>query len=85
MTCGCQAGLRELCRADPELFGGTNVGGRDDRQILSGYRLFPVHYLAYARWKDADSQLQVPKAAEVFPARSWQGPGRMAAPPGCLP
>ncbi|MNF96221.1 hypothetical protein D3C84_790030 [compost metagenome] len=39
-----------------------------DRQILSGYRLFPVHYLAYAQWKDTDPQLQVPKAAEVFPA-----------------
>lgn len=39
-----------------------------DRQILGGYRLFPVHYLAYAQWADADPQLQVPAAAEVFPA-----------------
>ncbi|QJI44243.1 glycerol acyltransferase [Pseudomonas sp. ADAK2] len=39
-----------------------------DKQILGGYRLFPVHYLAYAQWKDADPQLQVPKAAEVFAA-----------------
>lgn len=39
-----------------------------DRQILGGYRLFPAHYLAYAQWADADPQLQVPKAAEVFPA-----------------
>ena len=39
-----------------------------DRHILSGYRLFPAHYLAYAQWSDADPQLQVPKAAEVFPA-----------------
>ncbi|MEJ5043541.1 1-acyl-sn-glycerol-3-phosphate acyltransferase [Pseudomonas sp. B21-036] len=39
-----------------------------DRQILGGYRLFPVHYLAYAQWADADPQLQVPRAAEVFPA-----------------
>ena len=39
-----------------------------DRQILGGYRLFPVHYLAYAQWSDADPQLQVPTAAEVFPA-----------------
>jgi len=39
-----------------------------DRQILGGYRLFPVHYLAYAQWSDADPQLQVPKAADVFPA-----------------
>nr|WP_235777322.1 hypothetical protein [Pseudomonas piscis] len=40
-----------------------------DRQILGGYRLFPVHYLAYAQWSDADPQLQVPSAAEVFPAQ----------------
>lgn len=39
-----------------------------DRQILGGYRLFPVHYLAYAQWSDGDPQLQVPTAAEVFPA-----------------
>ena len=39
-----------------------------DRQILGGYRLFPVHYLAYAQWADADPQLQVPKASEVFGA-----------------
>ncbi|MFW3896228.1 1-acyl-sn-glycerol-3-phosphate acyltransferase [Pseudomonas bharatica] len=39
-----------------------------DRQILGGYRLFPVHYLAYAQWADADPQLQVPKANEVFGA-----------------
>ncbi|NER61293.1 glycerol acyltransferase [Pseudomonas sp. MAFF212428] len=39
-----------------------------DRQILGGYRLFPAHYLAYAQWADADPLLQVPKAAEVFPA-----------------
>ncbi|QAX81842.1 1-acyl-sn-glycerol-3-phosphate acyltransferase [Candidatus Pseudomonas adelgestsugas] len=39
-----------------------------DRRILGGYWLFPVHYLAYAQWRDADPQLQVPTAAEVFPA-----------------
>ena len=39
-----------------------------DRQILGGYRLFPVHYLAYAQWQDADPQLSVPSAAELFPA-----------------
>src|SRR5450830_973264 len=39
-----------------------------DRQILGGYRLFPVHYLAYAQWSDADPQLQVSKAADLFPA-----------------
>ena len=37
-----------------------------DRQILAGYRLFPVHYLAYAMWQERDPQLQVPTAAEVF-------------------
>lgn len=39
-----------------------------DRQILGGYRLFPVHYLAYAQWADADPELDVPLAADVFPA-----------------
>lgn len=37
-----------------------------DRQILAGYRLFPVHYLAYAMWQERDPQLQVPSAAELF-------------------
>ncbi|OCR25011.1 glycerol acyltransferase [Pseudomonas syringae] len=37
-----------------------------DRQILGGYRLFPVHYLAYAQWADADPALGVPLAADVF-------------------
>ncbi|MDN7142288.1 1-acyl-sn-glycerol-3-phosphate acyltransferase [Pseudomonas sp. JQ170] len=39
-----------------------------DRQILGGYRLFPVHYLAYAQWADADPALDVPKADKVFAA-----------------
>ena len=39
-----------------------------DRQILGGYRLFPVHYLAYALWNEADPTLQVPKAEQLFPA-----------------
>jgi hypothetical protein len=39
-----------------------------DRQILGGYRLFPVHYLAYARWADADPALNVPLASEIFAA-----------------
>ena len=39
-----------------------------DKQILGGYRLFPVHYLAYAQWADADPSLNVPSAAQVFPA-----------------
>lgn len=39
-----------------------------DRQILGGYRLFPVHYLAYAQWADADPSLNVPLAKDVFAA-----------------
>jgi hypothetical protein len=39
-----------------------------DRQILSGYRLFPVHYLAYAMHSERDPELAVPDAAELFPA-----------------
>ena len=37
-----------------------------DQQILGNYRLFPVHYLAYAMWQERDPQLQVPTAAELF-------------------
>lgn len=43
-----------------------------DQQILSGYRLFPVHYLAYAMWDDADPQLPVPDAASLFAAAELQ-------------
>jgi hypothetical protein len=43
-----------------------------DRQILSGYRLFPAHYLAYAQWAGRDPQLQVPAAADLFPAEELQ-------------
>jgi hypothetical protein len=39
-----------------------------DRQILSGYRLFPVHYLAYAMWAERDPELNVPDAAQLFSA-----------------
>ena len=39
-----------------------------DRQILGGYRLFPVHYLAYAQWAEADPSLNVPRADQVFGA-----------------
>ncbi len=39
-----------------------------DRQIIAGYRLFPVHYLAYAMWTGQDPALQVPNAAQLFPA-----------------
>ncbi|WP_412763985.1 1-acyl-sn-glycerol-3-phosphate acyltransferase [Pseudomonas sp. NGC7] len=38
-----------------------------DRQVLGGYRLFPVHYLAYAMWDEKDEALQVPSAEKVFP------------------
>ncbi len=36
-----------------------------DRQILGSYRLFPVHYLAYAMWDSKDEALQVPSAEGV--------------------
>jgi len=39
-----------------------------DRQILGNYRLFPVHYLAYAMHAGRDPGLQVPEAAQLFPA-----------------
>ncbi|MCU1722590.1 1-acyl-sn-glycerol-3-phosphate acyltransferase [Pseudomonas sp. 5P_5.1_Bac1] len=52
-----------------ELFDDTKqLAVEIDRQILAGYRLFPAHYLAYAQWADADPELQVPKAAELFGA-----------------
>lgn len=37
-----------------------------DREILCGYRLFPVHYLAYRMWDEQDPALSVPSAAELF-------------------
>ena len=50
-----------------------------DQHILTGYRLFPVHLLAYAQWDERDSELQVPSAEQLFPAtevatarREWQ-------------
>ncbi|MCD5987571.1 1-acyl-sn-glycerol-3-phosphate acyltransferase [Pseudomonas quasicaspiana] len=52
-----------------ELFEDTKALATEmDRQILGGYRLFPVHYLAYAQWADADSSLNVPLAKDVFAA-----------------
>lgn len=39
-----------------------------DQQIIGGYRLFPVHYLAYAMWAERDPALDVPTAAQLFPA-----------------
>jgi hypothetical protein len=39
-----------------------------DKHILSGYRLFPAHYLAYAMWAERDPALNVPSAAQLFPA-----------------
>jgi len=39
-----------------------------DRQILGNYRLFPVHYLAYAMWEERDDALQVPTAESLFDA-----------------
>ncbi|MCF6753758.1 1-acyl-sn-glycerol-3-phosphate acyltransferase [Pseudomonas stutzeri] len=37
-----------------------------DREILCGYRLFPVHYLAYRMWDAQDPAISVPSAAELF-------------------
>nr|WP_284060331.1 1-acyl-sn-glycerol-3-phosphate acyltransferase [Pseudomonas sp. NW5] len=39
-----------------------------DRDILGHYRLFPVHYLAYAQWSERDPQLAVPAADSLFSA-----------------
>ena len=39
-----------------------------DRRILGGYRLFPVHLLAYAEWEERDSALAVPSVEQLFPA-----------------
>ena len=39
-----------------------------DQHILSGYRLFPVHLLAYAEWEERDSALAVPSVEQLFPA-----------------
>lgn len=44
-----------------------------DKQILGGYRLFPVHYLAYALWSERDPELAVPTAAEIFDADELSG------------
>ncbi|WP_430472501.1 1-acyl-sn-glycerol-3-phosphate acyltransferase [Zestomonas insulae] len=50
-----------------------------DQQILGSYRLFPVHYLAYAQWEQRDAALNVPQAEQLFSAeelatarREWQ-------------
>lgn len=45
-----------------------------DRQILGGYRLFPVHYLAYAMWEGKDEALQVPSARRCSRRTSWPRP-----------
>ncbi|MBO0368629.1 1-acyl-sn-glycerol-3-phosphate acyltransferase [Pseudomonas shirazensis] len=52
-----------------EFFADTKLLAQEvDRQILGGYRLFPVHYLAYAMWQDADPALAVPPAEKLFQA-----------------
>ena len=38
-----------------------------DQMILTHYKLFPVHYLAYAMWDKQDPQIQVPQVSELFP------------------
>jgi len=37
-----------------------------DQQIWRDYRLFPVHYLAWAMWDQQDAGLDVPEIAEIF-------------------
>ena len=37
-----------------------------DQQILCDYRLFPVHYLAYAIWDQRDPELALPSLGELF-------------------
>lgn len=37
-----------------------------DQQILCDYRLFPVHYLAYAMWDKRDAELAIPSLGELF-------------------
>ena len=39
-----------------------------DQHILGGYRLFPVHYLAYAQWDERDAELAVPVIEQLFTA-----------------
>ncbi|MBB6341512.1 hypothetical protein HNP49_001669 [Pseudomonas fluvialis] len=39
-----------------------------DAQILANYRLFPVHYLAYAQWAERDNSVAVPSAEQLFSA-----------------
>ncbi len=58
-----------------------------DRQIIGNYRLFPVHYLAYAMWEGRDTELEVPTAEALFDAEEvaraqaeWSR--RLAACPG---
>lgn len=37
-----------------------------DRRILTGYRLFPAHHLAYAMWAEHDPDLPVPAIGQLF-------------------
>lgn len=37
-----------------------------DQHIWRDYRLFPVHYLAWAMWEQQDAGLEVPEISEVF-------------------
>ncbi|WP_434456465.1 1-acyl-sn-glycerol-3-phosphate acyltransferase [Stutzerimonas urumqiensis] len=57
---GFGAPMREV-PDDPKL-----LAAELDRQILSNYRLFPVHYLAYALWEERDATLPVPTVDSLF-------------------
>ncbi|WP_082238166.1 1-acyl-sn-glycerol-3-phosphate acyltransferase [Thiopseudomonas alkaliphila] len=37
-----------------------------DQEIISHYRLFPVHYFAWHQWQARDQQLIVPSAEQLF-------------------
>jgi hypothetical protein len=47
-----------------------------DRRILAGYRLFPVHHLAYDMWDGREATLEVPSVEALFPADEVAGARR---------
>ena len=53
---------------DGEIEDARQLATAIDQVILTHYRLFPVHYLAYAQWADQDAEIQVPSMVELFSA-----------------
>lgn len=47
-----------------------------DRQILGGYRLFPVHYLAYAQWVTPTRNCRCPRRRMCSRPMNWPRPRR---------